>query len=62
MTVRTSWCGSRRWWPPTRRRPPLVNLPVADDLGVTADGVRGVLIALGPVVGSARVLPEAGGL
>jgi hypothetical protein len=37
----------------------LVNLTVADDLGVTADDVRGVLIALGPLVGSARVLSGA---
>jgi 4-carboxymuconolactone decarboxylase len=36
-----------------------VNPPVADDLGVTADDVRGVLIALGPLVGSARVLSGA---
>lgn len=37
----------------------LVNLTVADDVGVTADDVRGVLVALGPVVGSARVLSGA---
>jgi 4-carboxymuconolactone decarboxylase len=37
----------------------LVNLTVADDVGVTADDVRGVLIALGPLVGSARVLSGA---
>ena len=36
-----------------------VNLTVADDVGITADDVRGVLIALGPVVGSARVLSGA---
>ena len=37
----------------------LVNLTIADDVGVTADDVRGVLIALAPVVGSARVLSGA---
>jgi alkylhydroperoxidase/carboxymuconolactone decarboxylase family protein YurZ len=37
----------------------LVNLTVADEVGVTADDVRGVLIALGPLVGSARVLAGA---
>jgi 4-carboxymuconolactone decarboxylase len=36
-----------------------VNLTAADDVGITADDVRGVLIALGPVVGSARVLSGA---
>jgi 4-carboxymuconolactone decarboxylase len=36
-----------------------VNLTVADEVGVTADDVRGVLIALGPLVGSARVLSGA---
>jgi 4-carboxymuconolactone decarboxylase len=37
----------------------LVNLTIAEDVGITADDVRGVLIALGPVVGSARVLSGA---
>jgi len=37
----------------------LINLTIADDVGITADDVRGVLIALGPVVGSARVLSGA---
>ena len=37
----------------------LVNLTIAEDVGITADDVRGVLIALGPVVGSARVLSAA---
>jgi 4-carboxymuconolactone decarboxylase len=37
----------------------VVNLTIADDVGVTADDVRGVLIALGPVVGGARVLSGA---
>ena len=37
----------------------LVNLTVADEMGITADDVRGVLIALGPLVGSARVLSGA---
>jgi hypothetical protein len=38
----------------------LVNLAAAEGVGITADDVRGVLIALGPVVGSARVLSGAG--
>jgi 4-carboxymuconolactone decarboxylase len=37
----------------------LVNLTVADHVGITADDVRGVLIALGPLMGSARVLSGA---
>ena len=37
----------------------LVNLAVANDKGLTAEDVRSVLIALGPVVGSARVLSGA---
>jgi 4-carboxymuconolactone decarboxylase len=37
----------------------LVNLTLADDAGVTADDVRGVLIALAPLVGSARALSGA---
>jgi hypothetical protein len=37
----------------------LVTLTVADEVGVTADDLRGVLIALGPLVGSARVLAGA---
>lgn len=37
----------------------LVNLSIADDAGVTADDVRGVLIALAPMVGSPRVLSGA---
>ena len=37
----------------------LVNLTVADEVGITADDVRGVLIALAPLVGSARVLSGA---
>jgi len=37
----------------------LVNFTIADAVGITADDVRGVLIALGPVVGSARVLSGA---
>jgi 4-carboxymuconolactone decarboxylase len=37
----------------------LVNLAVADDIGVTADDIRGVLIALGPLVGTARVVSGA---
>jgi alkylhydroperoxidase/carboxymuconolactone decarboxylase family protein YurZ len=37
----------------------LATLAVADDLGVTADDVRGVLVAVAPVVGSARALAGA---
>jgi hypothetical protein len=37
----------------------LVNLSVADAVGISADDVRGVLIALGPVVGSARAMSGA---
>ena len=37
----------------------VINLTVADDLGITADDVRGVLIALAPLVGSARALSGA---
>src|SRR5438128_7902924 len=37
----------------------LINFTIADAVGITADDVRGVLIALGPVVGSARVLSGA---
>jgi alkylhydroperoxidase/carboxymuconolactone decarboxylase family protein YurZ len=36
-----------------------VNLTAADDVGITAEDVRGVLIALAPLVGSARVLSGA---
>lgn len=37
----------------------LLTLAVANEVGLTAEDVRGVLIALGPVVGSARVLSGA---
>ncbi|GID93781.1 carboxymuconolactone decarboxylase family protein [Amorphoplanes digitatis] len=37
----------------------VVNLTVADELGITADDVRGVLIALAPLVGSARAFSGA---
>ena len=37
----------------------LITLSVADAVGITADDVRGVLIALGPVVGSARAMSGA---
>jgi 4-carboxymuconolactone decarboxylase len=37
----------------------LVNLTVADEIGITADEIRGVLIALAPLVGSARVFSGA---
>jgi hypothetical protein len=37
----------------------LANLTVADQVGVSVEDVRGVLIALGPLLGSARVLSGA---
>jgi hypothetical protein len=37
----------------------LINLVAADEVGVTADDVRGVLVALAPVVGTARALSGA---
>jgi 4-carboxymuconolactone decarboxylase len=37
----------------------IVNFAAADELGVTLDDVRGVLIALAPVVGSARTVAAA---
>jgi 4-carboxymuconolactone decarboxylase len=37
----------------------LANLTMAEEAGITADDVRGVLIALGPLLGSARVLSGA---
>ena len=37
----------------------VVHLAMAADVGLTAEDVRGVLIALGPVVGSARALSAA---
>ena len=48
--------GSPPWRQPAlRRRPYLVNLGVASDLGLSVEQVQGVLIAIAPVVGSARV-------
>ncbi len=38
----------------------LMNLPVAGDMGVNADQVQGVLAAVAPIVGSARVASAAG--
>jgi alkylhydroperoxidase/carboxymuconolactone decarboxylase family protein YurZ len=37
----------------------LLNFALADEVGVTADEVRGVLIALAPVVGSVRTVNAA---
>ena len=37
----------------------LVNLTAADDAGVSPEDVRGVLIALGPLLGTAKVLSGA---
>ena len=37
----------------------VVHLAMAADVGLTAEDVRGLLIALGPVVGSARALSAA---
>jgi len=37
----------------------LVNFAIADEVGVTADEVRGVLIALAPLIGSARTVSAA---
>ena len=34
----------------------LVDLAIADEIGISVDEVRGVLIAVAPVVGSARVV------
>ena len=38
----------------------LMNLRVAGDLGVSADQVQGVLAAVAPIIGSARVASAAG--
>jgi alkylhydroperoxidase/carboxymuconolactone decarboxylase family protein YurZ len=37
----------------------LVNLAIADEVGIDLDEVRGVLVAIAPVVGSARVVSAA---
>jgi alkylhydroperoxidase/carboxymuconolactone decarboxylase family protein YurZ len=37
----------------------LVNFTIADELGVSADDVRGVLIALAPLIGTARTVTAA---
>jgi len=37
----------------------LVNFAIADEVGVTADDVRGVLIALAPLIGSVRTAAAA---
>jgi alkylhydroperoxidase/carboxymuconolactone decarboxylase family protein YurZ len=38
----------------------LANFTIADELGVTAEEVRGVLVALAPLIGSARAVTAAG--
>ena len=38
----------------------LMNLRVAGDMGVSADQVQGVLAAVAPIIGSARVASAAG--
>lgn len=38
----------------------LLNLGVADEIGVPMEKVQGVLVAIAPVVGSARVVSAAG--
>jgi 4-carboxymuconolactone decarboxylase len=40
----------------------LLNLGVASELGVTAEQVQGVLIAIAPVIGSARVASAGGAI
>jgi len=37
----------------------LVNFTIADELGVSAEDVRGVLIALAPLIGTARTVTAA---
>jgi hypothetical protein len=40
----------------------LVNAGTASDVGITADDVQGVLVAIAPVVGTARTVTAAGNL
>ncbi len=38
----------------------LVNLSVASDAGVTIDDAKGVLVAIAPIIGTARITAAAG--
>ena len=52
----------RRWG---RHPPPasyLANAGTASDVGVTLEDVQGVLIAVAPIVGSARVVSASGNI
>lgn len=40
----------------------LLNIGAADEIGVPPETIRGVLVALAPVVGSARVVSAAGNI
>jgi hypothetical protein len=40
----------------------LVNAGTASDVGITADDVQGVLVAIAPIVGTARTVTAAGNL
>lgn len=40
----------------------LLNLGAADELGVSLDKIQGALVAVAPVVGSARVVSAAGNM
>lgn len=40
----------------------LLNIGAADEIGVAPETIRGVLVALAPVVGSARVVSAAGNI
>jgi alkylhydroperoxidase/carboxymuconolactone decarboxylase family protein YurZ len=40
----------------------LANAGTASDVGVTADDVQGVLVAVAPIVGTARVMSAAGNI
>ncbi|GGV06630.1 hypothetical protein GCM10010275_53370 [Streptomyces litmocidini] len=40
----------------------LLNVGAADDIGVPPEKIRGTLVAIAPVVGTARVVTAAGGI
>jgi alkylhydroperoxidase/carboxymuconolactone decarboxylase family protein YurZ len=40
----------------------LANLSVASDVGVTAEQVEGILLAIAPIVGTTRIVAAAGGI
>jgi alkylhydroperoxidase/carboxymuconolactone decarboxylase family protein YurZ len=40
----------------------LANLSVASELGVTAEQVEGILMAIAPIVGTTRIVAAAGGI